>query len=256
MYIQDFVVSWKFNPGLNLDGGMLLPALSYNHNQSAASLMPVDYGAYTFVESAPIGARVGRDYGVQLRGYAAENHFEYRVGMLQGSRGINASNGLRYYGRAMYSFFTPQVGLFYRGTSLGKTKTVSIGGSFDTQEDYEAYGFDFFADIPMKDGNGLTFQADFTQSDGDVFLPTLAKQNDTLFELGYYFAGAKVMPFLQYAQKNLNDAAGNDEARTSIGIGFFPSGHNHNIKLSYTQIDPKVGDTLDQILVQWQVFQF
>ena len=145
---------------------MLLLEQSYNHNQSAATLMPVDYGPYTFVESAPTGERVGRDYGLRARGYLAGDHLEYRAGVYQGVRGTNASNDLRFTGRLMYSFFTPPVGLFYRGTSLGKTQTLSFGTSYEKQEDYDSFGFDVFYDQPWGEGNGFTAQADYVALDG------------------------------------------------------------------------------------------
>lgn len=257
IYIQDFVATWKFSDDFHLEGGLILPVTSYNHGQSAASLMPVDYGPYTFIESAPLGARVGRDYGVQARGYLlTDDRLEYRVGVFQGARGTNSDNSLRTSMRLMYQFFTPQKGLFYRGTSLGKTKTVAIGGSWDQQEEYESLAFDLFADLPFEGGSGLTFQVDYLQADGDVLLPTLPEQTGLLAEAGFYFANAKLMPFLQYADQDFDDDAKVDEERLSIGLGWFPAGHNHNLKLSWTSIDPAVGDKRDQINLQWQIFQF
>ena len=255
VFIQDFAVTYKPSKTFNLDAGMLLPALSYNHTQSAASLLATDYGPYTFVESGPLAARVGRDYGVQIRGYAADNHFEYRAGVLDGARGTNASNDLRYFGRLMYQFGTPQVGLFYRGTSLGKTRTVAIGGYFDIQEDYNAYGADVFFDLPVGT-NGFSGQVDFQTVDGDVFLATLPEQDDLLVEAGYYFASAKIFPFVQYATQDFAAAGRVDEEKLTVGVGYFVSGHNNHVKASYSKIKPDVGDERDQFVLQWQIFQF
>ena len=255
VFIQDFAVTYKPTKTFNFDAGMLLPALSYNHTQSAASLLATDYGPYTFVESGPLTARVGRDYGVQIRGYAADNHFEYRAGVLDGARGTNASNDLRYFGRLMYQFGTPQVGLFYRGTSLGKTKTVALGGYFDIQEDYNAYGADVFFDLPVGT-NGFSGQVDFQTVDGDVFLASLPEQDDLLVEAGYYIASAKLFPFVQYAAQNFDAASRVDEEKYTIGLGYMVTGHNNNVKVTYSKIKPDVGDERDQFVVQWQVFQF
>ncbi len=255
VFLQDFAVTYKPNKVFNLDAGMLLPSLSYNHTQSAASLLGLDYGPYTFVESGPLTARVGRDYGLQARGYAAGNHLEYRVGVLQGARGTNASNDLRYFGRVMYQFFTPQVGLFYRGTSYGKAKTVAIGGYFDVQEDYNAYGADVFFDLPVGQ-DGLSGQVDFQTVDGDVFLAALPEQDDLLAEVAYYFAAAKVFPFVQYATQDFADAARVDEEKLTIGVGYIVNGHNNHVKASYSKIKPDVGDERDQFVLQWQIFQF
>ena len=62
IYIQDFVVTYK--PGgdaFNLDIGMLLDPVTYNSNQSAASLLTVDYGPYSFNWNGTLQGRVGRD---------------------------------------------------------------------------------------------------------------------------------------------------------------------------------------------------
>jgi hypothetical protein len=256
MYIQDFVVSYKVHKALTVDGGMILPALSYNHAQSAASLLAVDYGAYTFSSGGALGARVGRDYGLQARGYVLEDHLEYRLGVFQGARGAGAANDLRVSGRAMYQLFTPQTGLFYRGTSLGKTRTLSFGASFDVQDDYRSFSGDVFFDQPLGGGNGLTLKAEYAMVDGGDFLPALPEQGNLLVEGGFYFSKAKLMPFVQYASQDFDSAARVDEERLSVGVGFFPRGHGHNVKLSWGQIRPDRGESRDQWLLQWQVFLF
>ncbi len=256
VYIQDFVVSYRFHKALTLEGGMILPALSYNHAQSAATLMPVDYGAYTFSSGVVLDARVGRDYGLQARGYALEDHLEYRLGVFQGARGAGATNDLRVTGRVMYQLFTPQTGLFYRGTSLGKTRTLSFGASFDVQEDYSSFSGDVFFDQPLGGGNGLTLKAELATLDGGDFLTALPEQTNLLVEGGFYFAGAKLMPFAQYASQDFDSESRVDEERFSVGVGFFPRGHGHNLKLSWGQIRPDRGESRDQWLLQWQVFLF
>jgi hypothetical protein len=256
IFVQDFVATWKFAKAFQLDGGLLLMEQDYNHNQSAASLMALDYGGYTFNESTPTTSRTGRDYGLRARGYVADDHLEYRLGVYQGVRGTNNSNEFRYAGRLMYTFFTPQVGLFYRGTSLGKTHSLAIGGSFDKQMDYTNYAGDFFLDQPLGGGNSFVLQGDYNQIDGGKFLLTLPKQDDLLIEAGFYIASIKLQPFIQYASEDFKDPARIDETRTTAGLAYFASGHNNNIKLTYTRIEPKHGDSRKQINLQWQVFQF
>jgi hypothetical protein len=200
--------------------------------------------------------RVGRDYGLRARGYLADSHLEYRAGVYQGVRGINAANDLRFTGRLMYSFFTPQVGLFYRGTSLGKTQTLSIGASYDVQEKYDSFAVDLFYDQPVGDGNGFVFQADYVQPDGGTFAPTLPNQTNMLVETGFYFGSAKILPFIQYASQNFDAASRVDEERLTAGLTYYINGHNNNLKLSYTEIKPDVGESRSQINLQWQIFQF
>ena len=230
-------------------------AQSYNHNQSAASLLAVDYGPYTFVESVPTTSRTGRDYGLQARGYLGGDHLEYRAGVFQGVRGVNNTNSFRYAGRLAYYVFGPETTYFYRGTSLGKTQTLSIGGSFDRQEDYESYGADLFWDQPIAGGDGLTLQVDYNQVDGDVFIPALPEQTNTLAEVGYYFHTLKLMPYIQYARQDF-DAVTRADRADSGGLAFWFDGHNSNLKLAWTKIDRDSAKKRNQYQLQYQIFQF
>ncbi len=265
LFIQDFIVTYAFSKEFQLDGGMLLLAQSYNHNQSAASLLAVDYGPYTFVESVPTTSRTGRDYGVQARGYLGDDHLEYRAGVFQGLRGVNNTNSFRYAGRLAYYVFGPETSYFYRGTSLGKTQTLSIGGSFDRQNGdlpnhtsgtYKSYGVDLFWDQPVAGGDGFTLQADYNNVDGDILIPGLPKQKNSMVEAGYYFHTIKLMPYIQLARQDFDAANLLDEKRTQGGVAFWFSGHNSNLKLAWTKIDRDRSVKRNQFQIQYQVFQF
>jgi hypothetical protein len=260
MFIQDFAATWNFSNEFKLDGGMLLTAQSYNHNQSAAALMAIDYGAATFAENTAMKGKVGRDYGLQARGYLANDKFEYRVGVFQGVRGRRPTaaagfqeNSFRFTGRAMFWIAGIQKGLFYRGTSLGKSKSMAIAASFDTQEDYENFGADFYWDQPLAGGNGFTLQADYNDMDGDGFV-ALAAQKVTMVEAGFYHAATKLLPYVHYSSQNLDTGA--DITWTEIGVGRFFRGHNSNLKFAFTRIERDGSPDRDQLRLQWQVFAF
>jgi hypothetical protein len=257
MYIQDFVVTYK--PGsdaFNLDVGMLLDPISYNANQSAASLLATDYGPYTFAWAGPLTTKVGRDYGVRARGYLLNDHLEYRASILQGVRGDNSSNDMRFAGRLMYNVFAAQKGLFYTGTTLGKTQLLSFGASFDTQDDYQTYGVDAFYDQPMGGGNGLTMQAAWSTIDGDDFLTTLPEQDNLFVEAGYYISSMKLLPFIQYAEQDFNDSARADNDKIMVGLGYMFNGHNGNLKFSYGQLAQDGADDRDEFWLQLQFFKY
>ncbi|MDX1584844.1 MAG: hypothetical protein R3338_14695, partial [Thermoanaerobaculia bacterium] len=193
IYIQDFVLIYKWSPDQYLDAGMLLNAISHNSNQSAASLLAVDYGPYSFLASAPTTSRVGRDYGLRARGYVLDDRLEYRASILQGARGTNSSNDFRLLGRLVYNVFEPEKGLFYGGTYLGKKRVLSFGASVDHQEDYQSTALDLFSDTPLANGDSVTFQADWIEYDGDTFLTELPEQDALLVEAGYYFSDSKLL---------------------------------------------------------------
>ncbi|MCX6549554.1 MAG: porin, partial [Acidobacteria bacterium] len=140
IYVQDAFVTYNQGDAFKVDVGMMLLAQSHNHIQSAASLLPVDYGAYTFAEATALQTRVGRDYGVQLRGYPFKQHVEYRLGVFGGVRGTDSRNALRVAGRGVWYPFAADTGYFYTGTFQGSKRVVAIGGSFDTQNAYSTYG--------------------------------------------------------------------------------------------------------------------
>lgn len=256
IFIQDAIITYSFSKAFQLDGGMLLLAQTYNHAQSAATLMAVDYGGYTFNESVPTTSRTGRDYGVQARGYLAGDHFEYRAGVFQGLRGVNNTNPFRYAGRLVYYAFGPQTTYFYRGTSLGTVKTLSVGAGFDRQKDYKSVGGDFYWDQPLAGGDGLTLQADYQKLDGDVFITALPKQTLAMAEVGYYFHTVHLQPYLQLARQDFDAAFRPDEKRTQAGLGYYLSGHNSNLKFAWTKIDRDGAKKRNQYQLQYQVFAF
>ncbi len=157
IYIQDAYLTYNQADWLKVDAGMMLIPLGHNHNQSAATLLPIDYGAYSCTEGSPIGARAGRDYGVQVRGYPLGQHLEYRLGVFAGLRGSEARNSFRVAGRAVWYPFAAESGFFYAGTFQGSKRLIGIGAGFDAQDDYHSYAADVFVEQPINDGaQGLT----------------------------------------------------------------------------------------------------
>jgi hypothetical protein len=253
VFLQDAHVTYAHDARFNVDVGLMFLAQSYNHEQSAATLMALDYGPYTFLESGPTTSRNGRDYGLRLRGLL--NRVEYRLALLQGFRGTESANPLRIQGRLAYDAIEPQPGFFYRGTSLGKTRTLALGFNFDVQKSYKALGGDVFFDQPVRGGDGVTLQAGFTRWDGGTFLTAIPRQNTALFEAGYYFQKAKLQPYVQYARQDLSRSAA-DEQRPQVGLGYYFVGHNSNLKLAYTRIDKRGAKKRNQIQLQYQIFAF
>jgi len=84
--VQDAYLEWKIADAFALDGGLILIPMSRNGLQSAASQLSIDYGSFTFLNSAPTQSSVGRDTGFQAKGYLVDKHLEYRIGAFQGFR--------------------------------------------------------------------------------------------------------------------------------------------------------------------------
>lgn len=275
IFIQDAVLTYNFSNDFKIDAGLILLGLDHNHLQSAASLLPVDYGPYTFNESTPLQERVGRDYGFQVRGYPAKQHVEYRLGVFQGLRGEQSRNGFRVAGRAVWYPFAADTGFFYAGTFQGAKRVIGLGASFDTQNAptpasplasrrrYSAYGADAFLSEPIHGGReGVTAQVDWLRFDGGTLVASLAKQNTYLAEGAFHFGGGHYSPFFQFARRNLVDLPATPNTRYwQAGFAWWMSGHQRNLKFSAGRSHTNaVGSSaaLDrtQVLVQLQLFYF
>lgn len=254
--VQDAYAELKLADAFALDAGLMFVPFSRNSIQAAGTLLPIDYGAYTFSDSAPEQSATGRDTGFQAKGYFLQNHLEYRLGVFQGHRDALSSNSFRYVGRAQYNVLETETGFFYTGTYLGKRKILALGGAFDAQSDFRAYSADAFVDYPLGPG-AVTGQFDYNRFDGGDTLPTvLPKQNDMLVEVGYLIQALKLTPVLQFAHRDIVGRSLGDETRVSIGANYWWVGHNANIKAAYTRISPRSLRAQNQFTVQLQVFYF
>jgi hypothetical protein len=253
--VQDAYAEFRISDAFAVNAGLMFIPFSRNYLQSAASLLPIDYGAYTYTQSGPTQSSTGRDTGFQAKGYVLRNHLEYRVGVFQGLRDAASNRAFRYAGRVQYNLLDPEVGFFYTGSYLGKKKVVSIGGAFDVQSDYRGYAVDLFVDHPLASG-AITGQFDYNRFGGGTTLRALPRQHDVLFELGYFVAASKLTPFVQIAHRNVADTNAADEMRTSIGISYWWSGHNATIKAAYGRSAPRGGAARGAVTIQLQAFYF
>jgi hypothetical protein len=256
MIVQDAYGEIRLHEALSLDLGLMFVPFSRNSIQSAASLLPIDYGSYTFSTSGPTQSTVGRDTGVQAKGYVLGRRLEYRVGAFQGARDARSHRSFRYTGRVQVQLLDPEpAGFFYSGTYLGARKVAAVGAAVDTQDEYVAYDADAFVDYPLGPG-AVTAQVAFNRIDGDTTFLTLPKQNVILVEVGYLFRDLRLTPVFQVSKRGIVDANAGDEARWSIGLNYWLAGHNANVKAAYGRIDPRGLPEQQQFTVQFQFFYF
>jgi len=266
--LQDAFVEWKIANEFILDGGLILIPLCRNCNESAASQLTLDYGSFSFLENGPTQSSVGRDTGFQAKGYLFGDHLEYRAGAYQGFRQAGSRNAFRFAGRLMYAFLDVEKGPFYAGTYLGKKKVFTIGASYDTQNDYKAYGVDAFLDLPVGKGNGVTVEMDYIRYDGGVTFTALPKQDTFLGQAGFFFGGPKLMPFFRYESQSFSEAVRkvNNTQNIQAGLTWYPYGHNFNLRAAYTSrarpktpstnpVTAKV-ETTSEFTLQVQLFYF
>jgi hypothetical protein len=256
LFVQDLVVTYEYQKSLQIDGGLIMVPLSYNTNQSAASLLGVNYGPYSFLASGPTTSKVGRDWGTQLRGYLSKGHVEYRAGVFQGVRETDTSAPPRVAGRVVWYPLDTHDGLFYPGTTLGKKHLLAVGTGFDRQDDYSAHSVDVFYDRPMPGGNAMTLQAGVIRYDGGARFKALSRQLAWLFEGGYYFKTTRLGPFLQVATQDVAAATAPDAKSVTGGVAWFARGHRLTFKVGITRIVKDNAPARTQLYVQNQVFAF
>ena len=262
-YVQDFTATLSLNDQTMIDGGLLLVPTSYNHLQSAASFLTLDYGPFTFVESDPMQENVGRDMGLQARGLLGEKLAEYRVAILQGVRGKGDANPLRTTARiSVHPFKTAGKGFFYTGTGFGKAKVLSLGAAADMQKDYSSFHGDIYFEAPVAAGSSVTLQGDFSMYDGGNFLPGLAKQNVLFAESGIGFMQNRMSLFGQIAMRDYESELMSDETHMQIGLGAYLDGHRSSVKLAIDRRsydDPEGGKGAPSrtgLVLQYQIFHF
>jgi hypothetical protein len=254
--VQDAYGEFKLHDAFALDAGLMFVPFSRNSIQSAGTLLPIDYGAYTFSTSGPTQSTVGRDTGFQAKGYFFKNHLEYRLGAFQGARDAGAVRSFRYIGRVQYQLLEPEgTGFFYTGTYLGTKRVAAIGAAFDSQGDYRAYDADVFVDHPFGRG-GVTAQLAWNHIDGSTTFLTLPRQNVVLLEVGYFLRDLKLTPVFQLTNRAIANTSIGDETRWSIGVNYWWRDHNANVKAAYSRIDPRGVPTQNGFTIQLQLFYY
>jgi len=264
---QDAFVEVK--PGksnaLVLAAGLQYVPFCRNCMESAATILPVDLGAYSYLQNAGTASSGGRDVGFTARGYLFSDRLEYRAGLFSGARLSTvtavqtATNSLRGAGRLQLQLLEPEASAYsYPGTYLGRKKVLSVGAALDAQSSYRAIAADGFLSLPIGD-NGITAQANFIHYDGRDLIQVLPKQNTFEAEAGYHVASARLAPWAKIETRSYDEsvqsAAFQDERRFQVGGTWYVVGHNLNLKAGYgvAKLDRLGADALTQNGFTFQV---
>jgi hypothetical protein len=248
--LQDGFVEIKPTPSniFMVDAGLQLIPLCRNCLASAASLLPIDYSTFSFLQSAATVSSTGRDLGFMIKGVFADQKIEYRVGVFSGARlpvvpvppaVQTGSNSVRAAGHLTINFLDAELPSYVLpGTYLGRKKVFNIGGGFDAQSRYKAFAGDAFLSYPFG-ANGMTLAGTWIRFNGDTFFPTLPKQNTYEVEGGYHFTDKKITPWAKFEARQFDDAVKTavfqNDHRFQLGGTYYASGLNLNVKVAYTR---------------------
>ena len=256
LVVQDAYGEFRLRDWLLVDAGLMLVPFSRNSVQSAATLLAIDYGPYSFAQSVPTQCTAGRDTGIQARGHFLGSRIEYRVGAFQGAHRPDLEPSARFIGRVQYQFLeTEGTGFFYAGSHLGTKRVAALGAGFDVQGDYRAQVVEFFLDHPLGPGS-LTAQLAYNHFDGGSTLPSLPDQEVVLVETGYFLPRLKLTPVLQFTRRDGATGTLADETRWSAGLNYWWQRHNANVKAAYGRIDGAGGARRGEFTVQLQLFYY
>ncbi len=279
MYVQDAQIQHNFSETIGFIAGLQLVGITRNGLQSAASLMALNYGAYQFFASGPLGNLAGRDIGITMRGFLFDRRLEYRAGVF-GGKNNDRTSPYRFTTRFNYSFLDREPGFFYTGTTLGNGKVLSVGGGVDTQNNYYALSVDSFFDYPVFPFGSITASIAYTfincsaaregQNDFSMHLP---RQNIYFAETGIFISSINLQPYFKYEFKDVCEEDNNyiianklrSGSRIGFGLNYHIAAHHMNVKLLYERvagnypvIDSPYYESIkrNEILIQIQYYSF
>ena len=217
----------------------------------------LDTNTYTYTATTALAGTGGRDTGFMARGYFLADHLEYRAGVFQGLRDAASRNPLRKIARLQYNVFDTETYNFpsYPGAYFGTKKILALGGAIDSQKGYRGHTADVYVDFPTMFGSALG-TATYQQLDGGKFLTNLPKSNTIVVDGGVFFKGSKLGPWARYEKRNFSATSGIDEKRVQVGLNYYLTGNNFNIKGAVGRLTPSVGRKTNQVTVQLQLFYF
>ncbi len=269
--LQDAYVDYHPLQEFTVQAGLMLPPSARNALETAAGLLPIDYGSYTFTNGAATVENevVGRDLGVQAKGYLFANRVEYRAGIFQGARtpasttqpttALSSTNAFRGAGRLQLALLDPEVvPFFYPGLYFGRKRILNFGVSYDEQSTLHTVSGDVFFDYPVGTDGAVTVQGDVFQRAGGSKFPALLKQTNSYVEGGYLFRGPGVMPFGRFEAQNVAGNSAASQHRFQAGLAYFIAGQNLSLKAAYGQVRPNstTAPNTSQFTAQLQFFYY
>jgi hypothetical protein len=259
--LLDAVAEWRIAKEFNIQVGEIRSPISREALKSTPTQFMLDLSAYTFTTASALQNNAGeRDTGAMLRGYFFCDRLEYRAGVFSGFRAPGVKNEPRFTGRLQYDFFDTEVYSFvsYAGSYLGTKKILAIGGAYDTQNDFRYASADMYLDFPIPVGSfESTIQYQYING-GNTFATALPQQSTFQIEGGVYLKALKIAPIARYEQKTFTADVNvpKNESRVALGLNYYISGHNANLKVWWQRVALKTGYATNQFTFQMQAYYF
>jgi hypothetical protein len=257
--LLDAVGEWRIAKEFNIQVGEIRAPISREGLKSSPTQFMLDLSAYAFLTSAPLQNNAGRDTGVMFRGYFLCDRLEYRSAIFSGLRQPGVKNSPRFVERLQYNFFDTEVYNFvsYAGSYLGTKKILSVGGGYDTQGDYRYASADLYLDWPIPLGS-FESTIQYQYANGRNFITSLPEESTFQIEAGVFLKALKIAPIARYEQKTFTADINTprNESRVALGLNYYISGHNANLKVWWQRVALKTGYATNQFTFQMQGYYF
>jgi hypothetical protein len=242
--LLDAVGEWRIAKEFNIQVGEIRVPNSREGLKSSPTQFMLDLSAYAFLTSASTQSNAGRDTGAMLRGYFLCDRLEYRSAILSGIRQPGVKNSPRFVERLQYNFFDTEVYNFvsYAGSYRGTKKILAVGAAYDTQKDYRYASADLYLDWPIPLGSfESTIQYQYVN--GGKTVTSLPEESTFQIEGGVFLKGLKIAPIARYEQKTFTADVNTprNESRVALGLNYYISGHNANIKIWWQRVALRCG---------------
>ncbi len=154
--VLDAFMVWNYNKYFKTRIGLTKDPLTRENNEGCFSTLNSDRSFFIFTPHA-----ASRDMGIVAWGNFYKNHFQYRIGIMEGREGVNTpKSSLRYTGRLHVTLLDKaDTSLVYEGTYLGRKKVLTFGAGYQIEPDV-LYG-NLSAKTDSKDNNTWTVDAMF-----------------------------------------------------------------------------------------------
>jgi hypothetical protein len=254
----DADIEWRFSKPLNLWAGLIYLPTSREALKASSSEYMIDVNSYAYTATTALAGTGGRDTGFMARGYFLADHLEYRAGLFEGLRTPGSRNALRKIGRLQWNIFDTELYNFpsFPGAYFGTKKILALGAAYDGQQSYRGPTADVYADFPTSFGSALG-TATYMRLDGRKFVTALPKSNTFVVDGGLFFKDSKLGPWARYERRDFASPSSNkNEKRALIGLNYYFSGNNFNVKAAVGRLSPAVGRKTNEVIVQLQAFYF
>ncbi|MFP3874277.1 MAG: selenite/tellurite reduction operon porin ExtI [Thiohalophilus sp.] len=234
---------------------------TFSRENLEACLEPLTLDRAESLAYTPYGGT--RDTGVAMWGNLADGMFQYRVMVSDGREAEETvTDSLRLTGRVHVSLLDPEYDYGYRGTYLGTQQVLTIGASFDQQDDiaygsfstredprdYSASTVDIFYEQPFDfgtvtlSGAAFDYSVDGFPTDPDPELNANVEREGTYAKAGYLLPNKVGMGRLQFFVRAEETEYGeelglSDQSWNSLGANYYLDGQSLKVTFEHASIE-------------------